>query len=557
MRKKGTKILNRTSSSGTGVSAAQKVSAANRWRDQYNPLRGLSISRVVSLLEEAQCGQFADIQWAYSFIERRDADLLALVERRTGSLLEMDWNIKPVPADRMPAGVSDADVENQIECLRAAYEQIENLYEAIEHLAMPAFRGYAHCQLVKGDYYASPGEATRIEPIDQWNIARDGYRGPWYWNPEAKSTQAKFLGEDNRINQDNFLIRECKRPINEIAFIKWVRQNLSQKDWDAFIEIFGIPGCVVIGPANVPAGKENEYKNAGEDIAEGASGYLPNGADVKFPSEVRGNSPFRPHLDYLTEKLVLAGTGGLLTMLTASGSGTLAGSAHMEAFKLISRADARRVSEVFQKQFDKKLLSSQFRSKPIVAYFDLASREEKNVGDVVAHAGTLSSAGYQMEVGELQEKTGYTLTLKPSQQTEALQVSPPGEDASHQRVPNRSGTSPARRPLPLLNSNRSAIALSPVEGLISSGKTAVAKAIADDLQPIRNRLETIIQVEDPELRNAALKKLQSDLPAMLLKINANPSSAKVLEDTLAAAMANGISESVSAVKSVVESGGQS
>jgi len=36
-----------------------------------------------------------------------------------------------------------------------------------------------------------------------------------------------------------------------------------------------------------------------------------------------GRAPFRDHLDYLDRQITLLGTGGLLTMLAESGSGTL------------------------------------------------------------------------------------------------------------------------------------------------------------------------------------------------------------------------------------------
>ena len=51
------------------------------------------------------------------------------------------------------------------------------------------------------------------------------------------------------------LIREARRHVNRIALTKFIRANLSSKDWDAFIEIYGVPGGVVIGPPNVPNGE--------------------------------------------------------------------------------------------------------------------------------------------------------------------------------------------------------------------------------------------------------------------------------------------------------------
>lgn len=512
----GGKLTNRnnlrTSTRPQAVSMTQIMARTNAWRDSYNPMRGLNMTRVVSLLEEAQRGVHANVQWLYSFIERRDADLSALIERRTSALLELDWNVKICDQKKYGKLFDQTLAENQQAYLTSVYNQFENLYEAIEHLAMASFRQFAHCQL----------QGKRFELLDQWNFIRDGLHGAWHWNPSANALAASSLDADSKLDPDRDLIiwREHPRPINEIALVKWIRQNLSQKDWDAFVEIYGLPGWIVIMPPNIPKGKEGDYETAASAVAEGASGALPHGADAKCADQPRGISPFEAYMDYLTKKLILAGTGGMLTMLAESGTGTLAGSAHMEAFEMIAKAEARKISEVFQKQLDKKLLAGQFPGQPVLAYFEIAANEETDTGEVIEQVVQLSNAGYQVDVGELAEKTGFSLTLKPEAAATA---------------PYQSG----------FYGNRKLSNRAPGEGadaLVESGVQSVGKALAEDLQPVRNRLEAILQVEDDELRNAALRKLQSDLPEILLQINAEPAGARALEEVLAAALVNGFGE---------------
>ena len=107
-----------------------------------------------------------------------------------------------------------------------------------------------------------------------------------------------------------------------------MRANLSEKDWDAFIELYGIPMPIITGPEDVSGDKADAFRKAAEDAAAAATGYLPHGSTVSYPDAVRGSQPYDKRLEWLSQKMVLAGTGGMLTMLTASGSGTLAGSAH-------------------------------------------------------------------------------------------------------------------------------------------------------------------------------------------------------------------------------------
>ena len=63
----------KTKSKAAGLtSTGNPVEQFDKWRQQFNPLRGLTLARAVSMLEGAQRGEYADIQWAYRFIERRD-----------------------------------------------------------------------------------------------------------------------------------------------------------------------------------------------------------------------------------------------------------------------------------------------------------------------------------------------------------------------------------------------------------------------------------------------------------------------------------------------------
>jgi len=519
-------------SAGSGITLEQRITAVNRWRDSLNPLRSLTLARAVTALESAQRGQFPDLEWYYRFIERRDPDLIALIERRTGALKEMNWNVKTLDektADQRGIAFDETLAKKQAGALRAAYNKLDNLYAAISHLAMASFREFAIAQLHdENGKPAAPGAATHVELLDQWNFCREGHGGDFFWNPESKMTDASTLGETNRIAPLNNLIRVWERPLDEIAFIKFVRSSLCDKDWDSFVEIFGVPGGVVIMPANVPAGKEADYQTAAESVAEGASGALPSGSDIKWPDSVRGSSPFRDRSAYLTEKLILAGTGGLLTMLAQSGSGTLAGSAHMEAFRLVARAEAREIGELFQKQFDKILLDTQFPGAPVLAYFELAANDTPDTGAMIKEILDLSSAGFAVDPAQVQEKTGYIVTVKV---VAPPAISPAGSPAvvplANRQVPTTDPTDPSDPPDPLASSRDSFLAQ----------LTAARAQAAVPLKPFFARLENIVnddQATDEQML-AALELALKDLPRF-----AGDLDTTAFRNTLEQALAQGI-----------------
>jgi len=499
------------------------TSQAEQMRSEYNPLRGLTIARCVQMFEAAQRGEFADLTWAYKFAEETDADLLALVERRTAALCELNWYVKEVSEETR--GFEKNLAAEQAAALRETYEGIGNLYEAIEHFEMAAFRGFSVVQPRK-----TGNRITHLELLDQWNFVRDGFYGAWYWNPSARATSARALGDGQKLKPTDIWVHEVKRHVDRLGLLKFVRANLSEKDWDYFIDIYGIPGAFIIGPANVPQGKEDEYRLAAEAAARAQSGYLPFGADVKFPSEVRGSSPFEGRLRYLSEQLVLAATGGKLTMLTAPGSGTLAGGAHQDAFDQIARARAAKISELFQRKLDQAVLAEAFPDRPRLAYWDLAAEEEQDMNSVITQIQNLSTAGFMVDPEDVEERTGYRLQKS----------TPPANDV---KVLNR-GTPTAERVEARGESTQKA--------LQAAALTAALEAERVDAAPLAERLYAALEALESgntAAYTAALKKLQDDLPGLAESLLASPSLATALENTLAAAALNGWAEGAMGTKS--------
>ena len=82
-------------------------------------------------------------------------------------------------------------------------------------------------------------------------------------------------------------------------------------------------------------------------------------------------------------QITLLGTGGLLTK---SGSGTLAGNAHQEAFNQVAKADAVMVAEALQRDIDAPMLAAAFPGWPVEAVFELKTDEVSGMAGVVGVA---------------------------------------------------------------------------------------------------------------------------------------------------------------------------
>ena len=196
---------------------------SNAWRDAYNPLRGMSVARMTSLLEAGDRGAYADLQWFNFFMERSDSMIFSVIQRRLAALLACDWDIKRVSAVRgSEFGVRGSDergskgaqgakgtgestdlvlAQEQAAMLREAYEAVDNLRDAVSFLFSGFFRGFAHLE----KNYSRAGIVERLEPVEQWFWVRDGMFGDWEYNRDAVSGRTR--GE--RIERGDFVVVEA------------------------------------------------------------------------------------------------------------------------------------------------------------------------------------------------------------------------------------------------------------------------------------------------------------------------------------------------------------
>jgi len=381
----------------------------NQWREYFNPLRGLSIPRMVSLLEAGERGQYADLQWCYYYMERSDPMIFSVLQRRRAALLDCDWDVRKVAPEpgvfrhagrrvRIAGPVDDVLAQEQVDCLRAVYDGIENFDDAVSFLFTGVSRGFAHLE----KNYGPDGEIVRLEPVEQWFWLRDGMFAGWEYNQNAVSGRRR----GTPIDADNFLILETA-PLNRMLSFLYLRRVISQRDWDAYLNVYGIPPVFFIGPPNAVGDKEKEYQVIAENLFSDGRGYLPYGSDIKFVNGGGGRAPYREQLEYVDRQITLLATGGLLTMLTEAGSGTLAGGAHSDTFQQIARGDASTVSGVFQRAIDVPVLAENFPGQPVLAFFQFAPTTLGAASAVAQDVAALASAGFTVDPAQVSEKTGY------------------------------------------------------------------------------------------------------------------------------------------------------
>ncbi len=542
------------SGSPGGKSAGELVRSSNAWRDHYNPLRQLAVGRVIAMIEAAERGDFAELQLTLRKVERRYPVLKGLIARLTGALEKLDWDIKVM--DPLPEGATPEQAEAQRKFLRARYDLVENLSEAFGQLCLAEVRGYAILQKHRHTEGPHDGAVRELHwlPADTW--CRDGQFGDWFYNRDSRfgvgrGSAPAVLGEANRLGSEtlpraDFVLRECDTPLYEIALLAFVNWLMGRKDYAAFVEIFGLPNSVVILPPNIKPGEESAYQASAEKVADGISGALPHGSDVKFPTAgVRGEAPFKAFCDAHDADVVLAGTGGRLSMLTADKGGLGNGPAdeHASAFDEIGQAIARRISETLQRDFDRPELAAEFPGQPCLVYFQLAAEDEEDAKAKLENYGIGVRAGVLTPNPDDEAALRESLGLPPMSKEVLAEWKKLGGTRAPitiqaEGAPGAPGALPAPTPpkkaAPLLNRADPA---SP-QGF----RTALAADLQPYLAALGERVDRILTITDAALRERKLAEAFAELEPLKRDLLADPASARQLQTLLAQAMANGLTD---------------
>lgn len=369
-------------------------------RDHYNPLRGLSLSRIVAMEEAAARGDHGDLQWLWRQMEETDVTVASAVSKRLSYIEALDWEIRTIEN-------SDAILAAEQETvLRYAYERVQNLQEAAKLIAYANFTGFTMLEKIRTGYGPF---IQRLEyvPCQHWTFRPESKT--WHFNPEARSG---FRGGE-AADPARLVIHEAPTPLFKPICRHFFAKQLALADWDTALENGANQAVFMIGPPGTTEAKEQEYMTMAEKLTSNMRGYLPPGSDIKVTDlAARSKLPYFDRIEYSDRQIVMAATGGLLTMLAQSGSGTLAGNAHSETLVGLARADAAAISEVFQRQFDREVLKAFFPGEAIAVYFKFdIPRAEETMAQLIEATSALSWAGYRINQEQLEEKLGLKLEL--------------------------------------------------------------------------------------------------------------------------------------------------
>lgn len=370
-------------------------------RIRRNPLVGLTPQRAVELYDLYRKGSYADVMLAWASIEEADETLATVVDRRQSALKEMTWEIKINAAATGDSAALQQLAEEQQDYLAGEYDRISNITNAIAWLGMSRFRGYSHLEIVRR------GRDISWEPIDHCLLARPVYDGRWYYNAKAAS-QAMQL-ED--LDTSCIIMMETARPIDLACMFLVVAKAHAVSGWDGFLDVFGNPSIFFKYPPGTSDDLARTYQSIVEEIIGDGRGCYPDGGDIKLVETTADNgTTFRERAEWCDKGIVRRATGGQLTVLAESGTGTLAGNAQAETFRMLAAADGSDITECINRQYTDRLLATRFPGKRRLAYWELAYADENEIKDKVENLVRIGALGYRAKDETVSELLGLEVT---------------------------------------------------------------------------------------------------------------------------------------------------
>lgn len=302
---------------------------------QGHPSRGLTPSRLASILQAAEQGDVIRQYELFEDMEERDAHIMSEMSKRRRVVSSLPWKIEP---PRNPSAAEKANAETLQDMLLAVEDIDSILFDTTDAIG----KGFA-CQEIEWDRAGDEWLPKSIEfrPQSWFQLSR-GYR------QEIRLRTGAGEGEPLRPFGWITHIAKAKSGYLERAALfrvlvwPYLFKNYSVGDLAEFLEIYGIPMRVGKYPPGASDKEKLTLLRALMQIGHNAAGIIPQGMEMDFPEIADGDpDAFMAMIDWCERSQSKAILGGTLTSQADGKTSTNAlGNVHNEVRKELKDADA-------------------------------------------------------------------------------------------------------------------------------------------------------------------------------------------------------------------------
>ena len=374
---------------------------------QTHPTRGLTPSKLASILDQAEQGDLLAQFDLYEDMEEKDGHIAAELGKRRRALL-VDWSVVP-PDNPTPAEKRNAELLAELVGEIADFEDV--LFDVTDAIG----KGFSCCEIEwhkPGKYWVPKTITHRPQ---SWFTVHRGYRQQL--RLRSNTTVDGIVGEPlqtfgwiTHVHKAKSGYLERTAMFRQLVW-PYLFKNYSVGDLAEFLEIYGIPVRIGKYPSGASEKEKMTLLRALVGIGHNAAGIIPAGMELDFLDAATGDpKAFELMLNWCERTQSKVILGGTLTSGADGKSSTNAlGNVHNEVRKDLRDSDIRQVGSTITRDLLYPLallngLAPDGMRRCSVFQLDVGETE-----DMAAYAEALPKLvdiGVQIPVQWAQEKLG-------------------------------------------------------------------------------------------------------------------------------------------------------
>ena len=308
---------------------------------QTHPTRGLTPSKLASILDQAEQGDLLAQFDLYEDMEEKDGHIAAELGKRRRALL-VDWSVVP-PDNPTPAEKRNAELLAELVGEIADFEDV--LFDVTDAIG----KGFSCCEIEwhKPGKYWLPKTITHRP--QSWFTVHRGYRQQL--RLRSNTTVDGIVGEPlqtfgwiTHVHKAKSGYLERTAMFRQLVW-PYLFKNYSVGDLAEFLEIYGIPVRIGKYPSGASEKEKMTLLRALVGIGHNAAGIIPAGMELDFLDAATGDpKAFELMLNWCERTQSKVILGGTLTSGADGKSSTNAlGNVHNEVRKDLRDSDIRQV----------------------------------------------------------------------------------------------------------------------------------------------------------------------------------------------------------------------
>ncbi len=317
------------------------------------PGTGLTPSRLMAILKEADAGSPATPMQLFEEMEEKDPHLYAVANTRRLAITGLDWEIVSALDEPEPRALARAVVRKRVavpnsgtprrlkpaargpdrgtaqeaaDYCREVLAGVHAFPEMLQHLSLALGRNIAIGEII-WDVVGGDLRPVELIPIDFTRIVFDEFDQPRILTQDNDRDGIELAPNKFIVHTPHNVSGHPQRGgLLRVTAMAYLAKNLALKDWMIFAEVFGMPVRIARYEPTATAEEKRELIAMLESLGSNAAGIFSRAVELQVIESKRAVSgaPYERLIDYLNREISKAWLGQTLTTDITGQSGSIA-----------------------------------------------------------------------------------------------------------------------------------------------------------------------------------------------------------------------------------------